>query len=212
MIHAQNTAQAHIDNLPAVNAIDRGKVGTMKTDRLTLEGVSTIVGILRRFFEPGADWNDDIVPLLPGNGIGLLAVAIAEEVQRRAGTWALVDAMQRFLLGQLQTRGHRDRHVALALKMIADVREGRADTSDDEIFNQLDEACTPMTHMQCSLVGLCMLNVARSAIWAGRCSMMSVSWPALNIGNALVEQVGKKAACDFIQALREAGRQRVRAA
>lgn len=46
MIHAQNTAQAHIDHLSGVNAIDRGKVGTMKTDRLTPEGVSTIVGIL----------------------------------------------------------------------------------------------------------------------------------------------------------------------
>jgi hypothetical protein len=184
----------------------------MKADRLTPEGVSTIVGILRRFFDSGADWDKDIVPLLPGGGIGLLAVAVAEEVQQRAGVWAVINAMQRFLVGRLQAGGQRDRHVALALKTIADVREGRVDTSDDEVFDQLDEACTLMTHTHYSLAGGCMLHVARGALGAGRDLTMNVSWPALNIANELVEQVGKQVACEFIQALREAGRQRVRAA
>lgn len=186
MNETQRKARSHGDNL----------------GDLSPEAVSTTLSILRHFFDAGADWAEDIVPNLPCDGIGLLAVEAAEAAQRRAGRWAVIDAMLRFFWHQLKTCGN-DVHVELALATIEYVRPGSGYAPDDELSGELDEACTPMVGVDYSFLGYCLLQVAQAALQAaGGDDDSPADWASLNITNQLASKFGRHGALEFVQTLR----------
>jgi len=182
------------------------------------EAVARVVHMLYSFFDGdnNARWKDDIRPSIQADGVGLVAVAAAQDAHKRIGGWEVVRAMFNtvFLLPNLAaeraatTMGDPD--IALASRTIRDVSEGLVDTSDQAVFDEIYDACARPG--KCSLFGYCLLQIAVAALNVGADDQDPFARPVLNIANEIATRVNKGAALEFAASLRREAARAARAA
>ncbi|HTU57343.1 MAG TPA: hypothetical protein VMF89_02900 [Polyangiales bacterium] len=179
--------------------------------QLTAPAVAQVIHILQNLFRPGADWEGDILPAVPADGLGLVAVAAAQDAYRRIGARGAAGAMFSFLCvyPRLGAECANDERAAFAASTLRGICEGSVSMSEERDRDELYEACTPREDD--SLFASCMLFVVRAALSADH-DPTDYDWSVLNIANDLAARVGKDAALDFAGSLYRAGQQPARAA